>query len=1101
MKVNDFISLYRDNPIVKELVNYLERSSPRISLHLSGLAGSLDALLMATLYKHCHRLQLIILDNPEEALAVYGDCSHLLSDCSILLLPGAVEEDKLPAESLERISNRRAQVIHAIDEDKTVAVVVTHLAALLEKIPDPSLTANFSYQIEVGQPLLRATLEKKLQEQHFTKVDFVYKQGQYAIRGGIIDLYPVREQLPLRIELWGNKVSKIRIFNPKDQLSFKEKKAIILLPTPAIALEEQQVYSSFSACLPKNTCIWIKNKDKAIEQLQKYMPLPVEQYETIESLIASMAPFHQVIFNSSGHGSSASSNRELTLAYDSKEQPNFQQNFDTLADDLFKRNQQHYQLFITALATSQLARIEPVLQSRGLKFNFVPLLLGLRGGFVDHTAKVVCYTDHQFFNRLHRYQVIPSYTPTEALLVEQWKQLQIGDYVVHSDHGIGRFAGLYPLQLNGHKQEAIRLVYKNNDVVYVNVHELYKIHKYSSKEGSIPTIDKLGSTAWKQKKATIKRQIKDIAKELIALYAERKKAEGFAFGKDTLLDLELASSFDYEETPDQTAAITAVKADMERSVPMDRLVCGDVGLGKTEIAIRAAFKAVQHGKQVAVLVPTTILALQHYNSFLYRLAKLPVYVSYINRFKTKQEIQQTFTDTASGKIDILIGTHKLLAHSVKFHHLGLLIIDEEQKFGVSAKEQLRQLRANVDTLTLTATPIPRTLHFSLMGARDLSILTTPPANRCPIQTMRYSFDWSIIKHAIDYEIARKGQLFFVHNKVSTIQRIAQELAHLMPTLRIAVAHGQMAGTTLEKKILQFIAGDYDLLMASSIIESGIDMPNVNTIIINDSHLFGLADLHQMRGRVGRSNVQAFCYLLVPPDAHLTPAAKLRLAAVEEFSALGDGFKLAMRDLDIRGTGDLLGAAQSGFIADIGFETYCKILEEAVEEVKRNDFKALFSDGKRVATPLTDGCSIETDCEALLPLEYVQNSTHRMLLYTRLNEIKNKASLACFRAELVDRFGPLPPAAEALLEAVTLRWEAQRMGFQKIILKKQMLSCYMNADFQKEKSWEALMRYMQDHTAHCHLKKVGQGLSLTISTPIAHIAAAKDLLITISNYKI
>ncbi|MDN5247480.1 MAG: transcription-repair coupling factor [Candidatus Cardinium sp.] len=1073
MQINDFIERYQKQEVITKLTDYLKQDPQDI--HLQGIQGSLDALLIAALQRNCNQVQLIVLENKEEALAMYGDLTHLAH--SVLLLPSLAQKEDTS------IQNKRSVIIQTISDGRSTPLIVTHIAALLEKIPEPS---TMGYRIEVGQKLSLQTLESVLEG--FTKVDFVYNIGQFAIRGGIVDIYTVHQSFPYRIELWGDQVSTIRIFDPKDQKSFKKINAATIISNTKIKTESKCNPIFFSACLPAGSCIWLKNKHKLLEAVRATTSNDTPTLETWESFIASIVPFHQILF-----GASTCSDSALILSYNAEKQPFFQKKFNLLADDLYKRQQQGYEVYITAPAAGQFARLTTILEAKAPPKTFKPLLLSLREGYIDHTAKIVCYSDHQIFNRYYQYQPPKRHAPTETLLADAYRRLEIGDYVVHSDYGIGRFSGLHSLTIHNQKQEAIRLIYKNNDMVYVNVHELYKISKYTSKDGTTPGMHTLGTSTWQRKKSSVKQQIKDIAKELITLYAQRKKTMGFAFEADTVLDAELAASFCYEETPDQTTAIAAVKADMERPIPMDRLVCGDVGFGKTEIAIRAAFKAAVQGKQVAILVPTTILALQHYNSFIDRLAGLPIHVSYINRFKTKQEVEQTLDHTASGKVDILIGTHKLLTNGLKFKDLGLLIIDEEQKFGVSAKEKLKKMRLNVDTLTLTATPIPRTLHFSLMGARDLSMLITPPTNRLPVQTKLHRFDDKFIKKAIEDELARRGQVFFVHNRVSNIHAIAQNLSDLLPAARICVAHGQMAGSMLEEKILQFIVGRYDILVATSIIESGIDMPNVNTIIINDSHLLGLSDLHQMRGRVGRSHVQAFCYLLIPDEVTLTSEAKLRLTALEECAALGDGFKLAMRDLDIRGAGDLLGAAQSGFISDIGFETYCKILEEAVDEVKHNDFKALFN-----TKPLYTECSIETDCEALLPPEYVQSTTQRMTLYTRLNALKNKHHLTNFKEELIDRFGPLPIATETLLEMVQLRWEAERIGFQKISFKGQRLHCYLDADSQKRNlnMWEHIMRYMEAYPTCCQLKKLGQNLMLTITGKIDSVLAAKQLLATI-----
>ncbi|MBX9889970.1 MAG: transcription-repair coupling factor [Amoebophilaceae bacterium] len=1079
----ELINLYKQTTTIAKLSHYVKQQANKTPFCLKGITGSLDGLLVTALQQQCNQLQLVVLADQENAAAFYGDLLALSPSQSILLLPGTAEGETYLAESAKIIQDKRAEIVHALTDHKPIAIVVTHLAALMEQVVDPSLAKKLRLKLELNQTLTLSTLIDYLQQNQFVKVDFVYSQGQFAIRGGIVDLYSVAASLPYRIALWGNQVESIRVFDPKSQKSLKAVKKLTILPHTTAEGSTALSYISFAHCLPVGSVVWFKDKSNALESLQGG-----------QSLLDELSPFHQIELatgsaDPSIHSPATGSAEDHIIHYASAPQPYFQKKFDVLADDLDKKQHDGYTTFITATAIGQFSRLQAVLEDKSA--HFTPLLVGLREGYVDHTAKIACYTDHQLFNRYYKHQPTKPEPPT--LLTQQANPLQIGDYVVHSDYGIGRFSGLHTLNINGCKQEVIRLIYKNNDTVFVHVNELYKITTYSSKDATPPVMNKLGTTAWQNKKNGVKKQIKDIATELITLYAARKQAVGFAFGKDTPLDAALAASFYYEDTPDQATAIAAVKEDMERPYPMDRLICGDVGFGKTEIAIRAAFKAAIQGKQVAVLVPTTILALQHYNSFTSRLADLPVHVSYLNRFKTKQEIQKTLADTAAGKINILIGTHKLLTDAVKFKELGLLIIDEEQKFGVSAKEKLKKLRVHVDTLTLTATPIPRTLHFSLMGARDLSILVTPPANRRPVKTKLTSFDLSFIKEAVTYEIARGGQVFFVHNSVSTIQAMAKSLSEVLPTIRICVAHGQMAGPALEQKMLQFIAGHYDVLVSTSIIESGIDIANANTIIINHSHLLGLADLHQMRGRVGRSNAQAFCYLLIPSYEQLTHEAQLRLSAVEEFSALGDGFKLAMRDLDIRGAGDLLGASQSGFIADVGFEVYCKLLEEVVEEVKYNDFKELFS--QKSSTKSWHDCSIETDCEAFLPVEYVQNSAHRMALYTRLNEIKAIEQLTDFRAELLDRFGPLPLAAEALLAIVPLRWEAQRIGFQKLSFKNKVLSCHLGADFQKNSPamWRAVLQYIEDYPASCRLKQVGNELIWVITGQVDDIKQVRGVL--------
>ena len=1093
LHTNELITHYINSKTITFLNHYIQQDISNNPLYIKGLTGSIDALLIAALQQKSHRLQLVILEDYATAWAIYGDLQNLLPAHLVYFFP-SVDYSASP-EQIKFWQNKRKEIIYTIMQDKTIAVIVTPMEALIEKIEVPC--NQNSYTIALGQSLALSTFIQFMQDKNITQVDTVYEKGQFAVRGGIVDVYSMAQAWPYRIEWGGNTISSIRLFNPKDQKSFKTlSKAIIASHIQALP-KEKEAYASFTTFLKKDSVIWLKNKQQALEKLSPCQANSIESTqppnESKQSLLACLALFCQIEF-----GKTLALEKTLCLECFAEKQPEFRQNFHTLSNDLYTKNQQGYKTFITSVSSGQFSRLHTLFEQSANPPTFTPLLLGLRQGYIDHVNKVVCYTDHQIFNKYYRVQQPKSYKPTEVLLTQALKDLHVGDYVVHSDYGIGRFSGLQTLHFSQNKQEAIRLVYKNNDVVFVSVNELYKITKYSSKDDAKPTMHKLGTAVWKNRKQTVKKQIKDIAKELIALYAERRKNIGFAFSKDNALEIALASSFCYEETPDQALAIAAVKADMERNYPMDRLICGDVGFGKTEIAIRAAFKATLDQKQVAVLVPTTILAMQHYNSFTQRLADFPVNISYLNRFKTKQEIHQTLLDTASGKIDILIGTHKLLSQTVKFKDLGLLIIDEEQKFGVKAKEQLKQWRCHIDSLTLSATPIPRTLHFSLMGARDLSILNTPPVNRYPVKTTVQPFDLSIIQKAIQNELARGGQVFFVHNKISTIDQIAQTLIDLLPMARICVAHGQMHGTMLEDKILNFIAGKYDVLISTSIVESGLDIANANTMLINNSHLLGLADLHQMRGRVGRSNVQAFCYLLTPNNGSMTRQAQLRLKALEEFSELGDGFNIAMRDLDIRGTGDLLGAAQSGFIADVGFETYCKLLQEAVHEVKLNDFKELFPEQMHKNKAY---CAIETDCDAHIPSDYISNSTQRLTLYTRINALETLDQLTEFKQELLDRFGPLPMAVKNLLAVVQLRWQAQSIGIYKLIFKNHTLHCYLDNTFQQQypKVWDNVLKYVQKNPKNCKLKATSDHLIVSILESVNHITAANQLLKQIAPY--
>ncbi|MDX5477624.1 MAG: transcription-repair coupling factor, partial [Cyclobacteriaceae bacterium] len=788
--------------------------------------------------------------------------------------------------------------------------------------------------------------------------------------------------------------------------------------------------------------------------------------------------------------------------FDSQPQPSFNKNFELLVENLVDNEKKGWLNVICSESDKQISRLENIFQELDPTLKVQSMLIGLREGFVDKGLEIACYTDHQIFERFHRYKTKQKASKSKALTLRELKTLNPGDFVVHVDYGVGRFAGLEKVDVAGNLQEAVRLVFRDDDLLYVNIHSLHKISKYSGQEGTMPIMSKLGSPEWENKKKKVKSKVKDIAKELISLYAKRRNAPGFKFSPDSVLQVELESSFVFEDTPDQAAATADVKADMEKQYPMDRLVCGDVGFGKTEVAVRAAFKAVNDRKQVAVLVPTTILAMQHYQTFMERLKDFPVKVDYINRFRTAKEIKEITKQVTSGEIDILVGTHRIVNKDVKFKDLGLLIIDEEQKFGVKVKDQLKELKVNVDVLTLTATPIPRTLHFSLMGARDLSVIATPPPNRQPVTTEIHTFQEEVIRDAIAYELRRGGQVFFVHNRVGEIESIANLILRLVPEARIAGAHGQMDGKKLEKIMVKFIEGEYDVLVSTNIIESGLDIPNANTIIINRAHMFGLSDLHQMRGRVGRSNKKAFCYLLTTPTSGLTAEARKRLQTLEEFSDLGDGFKVAMRDLDIRGAGNLLGAEQSGFITDLGFDMYHKILDEAVQELKENEFAALFEvDLKEKVEVLVQDCVIETDFELLIPETYVSNISERLNLYSKLDNIKKEDELQAFAKSIEDRFGPIPSVVDDLFETVRLRWLAERLGFEKLTLKNDLMKCYFvpssRETYYKSDTFGQVLRYIQTQPKYCKIKEIKGRLILNV-TGVNSIQKAKKWLQEMKN---
>jgi transcription-repair coupling factor (superfamily II helicase) len=805
---------------------------------------------------------------------------------------------------------------------------------------------------------------------------------------------------------------------------------------------------------------------------------PTQLFNTGENFIQQISALARVEFGSRFYFEAAH-----TYEFNSSAQPSFSKNFEMLANNLLQHQMQGYSNFISAEQPRQVERLHGIFEEIHPELKFQPLEFSMRQGFVDHSLKVVCYTDHQIFERYYRYRSKEKFSKSKALTFRELQTLQPGDYVTHIDYGIGKFAGLEKKEVDGKEQEAIRLVFRDDDLLYVSIHALHKISKYSGKEGTPPSISKLGSGEWDSKKAKVKKKVKDIAKDLIELYAKRKTAPGFAYQQDSFLQAELESSFIYEDTPDQAKATEDVKRDMQQPHPMDRLVCGDVGFGKTEVAVRAAFKAASEGKQVAVLVPTTILAMQHYRTFSERLKDLPVTVDYVSRFRTDKEIKEILNEVKEGNVNIIIGTHRVVSKDVVFRYLGLLIIDEEQKFGVKVKERLKELKVNVDVLTLTATPIPRTLHFSLMGARDLSIISTPPPNRQPVTTELHTYNEEIIRDAVSKELRRGGQVFFVHNRVSDIEQIANTIFKLVPDSRIGIAHGQMDGDKLEKVMLKFIEGEYDVLVSTNIIESGLDIPNANTIIINQAHMFGLSDLHQMRGRVGRSNKKAYCYLLTPPSSVLSSDSRKRLGALEEFSDLGDGFKVAMRDLDIRGAGNLLGAEQTGFITDLGFDTYHKILDDAIQELKETDFKELFAEElSKKAKMIARDCTIETDLEILIPDTYVNNTSERLQLYATLDNIKDEDSLGKFTDCLKDRFGSLPESVVQLVNTVRLRWLGELLGFEKISLKNEKLRGYFisgNDAYFKSDIFGKILSFVQGQSKRCRLKESGSKLILTI----------------------
>ncbi|TDB60786.1 transcription-repair coupling factor [Arundinibacter roseus] len=1088
MEVKDFLTLYANDSYIQLLVNQIQSQAPADAhVQVKGLVGSLDAVIAATVHnRHLPQLSLYVLSDREEAAYFQNDMQSLLGTEDVLFYPTSYKR----AYQFEEIENAnvlmRAEILNKLNVSKPAPLqIVTYPEALFEKVINKrSLLAN-TFSVKVGEKLDPAFMTEFLHNYGFELTDFVFEAGQFSLRGGIVDVYSYASEYPYRIELFGDEVESLRSFDPETQLSVEAVQQINIVPDIQKKLE-YETRESFLSFLPESALIWFKDVELTLEIIEnnfekaqlalaevtgggvQIVSNPDTLFETRRGFLNKVKEFKTIEF-----GRRFYFKNENKIQFTSKPQPSFNKDFERLLGNLSENQGKGYLNVLVAEQPRQLDRLERIFEDLDPYVKFRPLSIALREGYIDEQLKIACYTDHQIFSRFHKYRIKVKFNKSKAITLKELKTLQPGDFVTHVDYGIGRFAGMERQEVNGQEQEAVRLVYRDNDLLYVSVHNLHKIARYTGKEGTPPAMSKLGSGEWEAKKNRVKKQLKDIAKELIALYAKRREAPGFAFMKDNYMQAELESSFLYEDTPDQAKATNDVKDDMEKSHPMDRLVCGDVGFGKTEVAIRAAFKAVCDSKQVAVLVPTTILAMQHFKTFSERLADFPVRVGYINRFKSTKDIKETLKQTAEGKIDILIGTHRILNKDVHFKDLGLLVVDEEQKFGVKAKDRLKEMRINVDVLTLTATPIPRTLHFSLMGARDLSVIATAPPNRQPVTTEVHSFSEEFIRDALSFELNRGGQVFFVHNRVNDIESIANIILRLVPDARIGVAHGQMEGDRLEKVMMLFIEGEYDILVSTNIIESGIDIPNANTIIINSAHMFGLSDLHQMRGRVGRSNRKAFCYLLTPPTSLLSNDSRKRLQTLEEFSELGDGFKVAMRDLDIRGAGNLLGAEQSGFVNDLGYELYHKMLDEAVKELKENEFKDLFATSLTVPQNLLPDCQIETDLATLIPESYVKNISERLSLYTRLDNLKGESDLLAFEAELNDRFGPLPLEVQNLLKTVRLRLEAEILHFEKLTLKNNTMKGYFvssqNDKFFQSPKFGKVIDYIQKHGKQTALK--------------------------------
>lgn len=1088
-----FLSLYSEDSFSKTVFHAIDTNSV---INLDGLVGSIDAVLIASYFTINQKTQFIILEDREDAAYFFNDLQSLLEDESaVLFFPSSYKKPYQYEETDNANVLMRSEVLNRLNEDLPL-IVVSYPEAIAEKVVNKqSLVAN-TLLVKKGDSFASDFVIELLVSYDFERTDFVYEPGQFSVRGGIIDIFSYASDKPFRIELFGNEVETIRYFDPSSQLSVKEVNHVAIVPDiqSRLTLEKREAIFSF---IRNKFTIWIKNTQFILDRLDDSFR-NVENYYTniIEKSGVSVINKPADLFISGSDFVRLAEEQKVVqlskksyfknatkLTYKTTSQPSFNKEFTLLLNDLGELQANGFSTFICSESPKQLERLEQIFRELDPNIHFKPLHLSLRHGFIDDQLKISCYTDHQIFEKYHHYRIKDRFSKSKALTLKELKSLKPGDFVTHIDYGIGRFAGMETIEVNEKNQEVIRLVYRDNDLLYVNIHALHKIAKYAGKEGIPPTMSKLGSGEWETKKSRVKKQVADIAEELIKLYAQRRSCQGFAFSADNYMQYELESSFIYEDTPDQAKSSKDVKEDMEKPYPMDRLVCGDVGFGKTEVAIRAAFKAACDNKQVAILVPTTILAMQHHKTFSERLAKFPVTVDYINRFKSTKEVSETTKKMKEGKVDILIGTHAILNKKLDFKDLGLLIIDEEQKFGVKAKDRIKELKLNVDVLTLTATPIPRTLHFSLMGARDLSVISTPPPNRFPVSTEVTEFREEIIRDAISFELQRGGQVFFVHNRVNDIESIGNIILRLVPDARVGVAHGQMEGSKLEKMMMKFINGEIDVLISTNIIEAGLDIPNANTIMINQAHMFGLSDLHQMRGRVGRSNKKAFCYLLTQPLSLLSKDARKRLQTLEEFSELGDGFKVAMRDLDIRGAGNLLGAEQSGFVNDLGYEVYHKILDDAVKELKESKFKELFMNNDTSSDSfISQDCQIETDLAVLIPDTYITNISERLGVYNEIDNLKNEAALTAMEKSLIDRFGKLPAEVENLFVIVKIRWMAENLGFEKLTIKNTILKGYFVSSqqstyFQSEK-FGKILDYAK-HNKRCQLKQVKEKLLFVV----------------------
>ena len=1112
--LNHLIEKYKDSKHVETLLSLFAKNK-NARVKIEGAVNAFESFLLAGLNANKKYSHIYIAEDKEQAAFMLNTLESIIEDQAILFFPDSF---KRPANYEELNRNNvliRTESINKISNQlQAFEVMVTYPEALFEQVVDPQIINKRKIIINVNETLDIDTIIELMVEYGFERTDFVYEPGQFSIRGGIIDIFSYGNEWPYRVELFDDEVESIRTFNPTTQLSIRDIKKISIIPDVNGEYSADDKVSVFKV-FKEDTIIWMQSADMLVDKIKScyekaeqwssqlqletsdemlFSLLKERAFIKPEQIIGEIEPYRIIFLSHLPEGLKP----DHTLKVNTLPQPSFNKNFNLLIENLNDNEKEGIANYLFTDNARQVERFYNIFEDLNAEIKFQPISKDIHSGFVDKDLKIACYTDHQIFERFHRYRLRKGFTKEQAVNLKMIREMQPGDYVVRIDHGVGQYTGLEKIEISGRTQESVRLVYLNNDLLYVGINSLHKISKYVGKDGTAPRLNKIGGDAWKTLKRKTKKKVKDIAKDLIKLYAKRKASKGFEFPQDGYLQNELEASFIFEDTPDQYEATVKTKEDMMKPYPMDRLICGDVGFGKTEIAVRAAFKAVVAGKQVAILVPTTILALQHYQTFNNRIGNFGATVDYINRFRTAKEKKEIFQKLEEGKIDVLIGTHAILSKKIAFKDLGLLVIDEEQKFGVAAKEKLRNIKVNVDTLTLTATPIPRTLQFSLMAARDLSIIKTPPPNRQPIYTERRVFSEHTIKESIYYEVDRGGQVFFVHNRVKSLPDMMVMVKKLCPDVNVRMAHGQMDPKVLEKTLLDFINGEFDVLISTNIIETGLDISNANTMIINNAHHFGMSDLHQLRGRVGRSNRKAYCYLFAPPISTLTSDARKRLKTLEDFSELGSGFHIAMRDLDIRGAGNLLGGEQSGFISDIGYQTYQKILEEAVLELKETDFKKLFAHEPEEDKVFVKDVEVDTDIEMLIPDDYISNIQERLNLYTELDSLKDEEAITVYRNKLKDRFGKVPRQVDELFNGLRLRWLCSKMGFEKLSLKKKKLRCYFvrnpQSPFYQTDLFNRFMDFMgsEGESVELTLKQSNTSLIL-IKENVKNLKAARIIL--------